>query len=116
MFTTNAGVYYHNFYFRTKMILLVLAGLNMAVFEMTAGRKVDEWDKAPAAPRAGKAAAVVSLVVWIAVIFMGRIIGFTTTRAAVTTQPPPSINFDDFLGGGAANPTPPPASPPKHKK
>jgi hypothetical protein len=116
MFTTNAGVYYHNFYFRTKMILLVLAGLNMAVFEMTAGRKVDEWDKAPAAPRAGKAAAGVSLVVWIAVIFMGRIIGFTTTRAAVTTQPPPSVNFDDFLGGGAANPTPPPASPPKHKK
>src|SRR6185437_8291338 len=38
MFITNPVVYYHNFYFRTKMVLLVLAGLNMGVFELTAGR------------------------------------------------------------------------------
>ena len=30
MFTTNAPVYYHNFYFRAKMALLVAAGVNMA--------------------------------------------------------------------------------------
>src|SRR5215831_20423936 len=29
MFITNAGVYYHNFFFRSKMALLALAGLNM---------------------------------------------------------------------------------------
>src|ERR1700720_3186656 len=29
MFITNAGVYYHNFFFRTKMVLLALTGLNM---------------------------------------------------------------------------------------
>src|SRR6266853_2523667 len=29
MFITNAGVYYHNFYFRTKMLLLLLTGINM---------------------------------------------------------------------------------------
>jgi hypothetical protein len=34
---------------------------------------------------------------WIGIIFMGRIIGFTTTRAAVATPPPSSVNFDDFL-------------------
>src|SRR5579862_7452578 len=38
MFTTNATVYYHNFYFRTKMLLLVLAGINMFAFELTLGR------------------------------------------------------------------------------
>src|SRR5436190_1174603 len=45
MFITNAGVYYHNFYFRSKMALLALAGLNMLMFELTAGRSVHRWDK-----------------------------------------------------------------------
>ncbi len=76
MFLTNAGVYYHNFFFRTKMLLLVLAGINMAVFELTARRTVDSWDKSPSAPRSGKAVAVVSIVLWIGIVFMGRIIGF----------------------------------------
>jgi hypothetical protein len=109
MFTTNARVYYHNAFFRTKMVLLLLAGINMLVFELTAGRTVHIWHKAPSAPRAGKAAAALSLVLWIAIIFMGRIIGFTTTRAAPSTPPPAGINFDDFLQGapnGTANPLP----------
>src|SRR5262245_41794146 len=40
MFITNAGVYYHNAYFRSKMLLLVLAGINMLMFELSAGRSV----------------------------------------------------------------------------
>ena len=109
MFSTNARVYYHNAFFRTKMVLLVLAGINMLVFERTAGRTVQLWDKAPSVPRAGKTAAALSLALWIAIIFMGRIIGFTTTRAAVSSPPPAGINFDDFLQGaphGTANPLP----------
>jgi hypothetical protein len=108
MFTTNAAVYYHNFFFRTKMVLLALAGLNMLVFELTAGRTIHRWDKAPAAPPVGKAVAAVSIVLWIAVIFMGRIIGFTTTRAAVVAPAPSGVNFDDFLQGGAPPPPPTP--------
>src|SRR6185436_9006860 len=46
MFITNAGVYYHNFFFRTKMVMLVLAGINMLVFELTAGRTIHRWDNA----------------------------------------------------------------------
>jgi hypothetical protein len=99
MFITNAGVYYHNFYFRTKMLLLALSGLNMLAFELTAARTVQRWDKAPSAPSAGKAVAVVSLALWISIIFMGRLIGFTTSRANVVQPPPASVNFDDFLGG-----------------
>jgi hypothetical protein len=97
MFITNAGVYYHNFYFRTKMLLLVLAGLNMAIFELTAGRTIHRWDKAPSAPAVGKAVAALSIVLWISIIFMGRIIGFTTTRAAVAAPPPAGIEFDKFF-------------------
>lgn len=100
MFTTNAVVYYHNFYFRTKMVLLVLAGANMLVFELTAGRTIHKWENAPSAPPVGKAVAAVSLAIWIGMIFMGRLIGFTTTRSAAAAPPPPaSVNFDDFLNG-----------------
>ena len=108
MFITNARVYYDNFYFRTKMLLLVLTGLNMLVFELTAGKTIDKWDKTQSTPRAGKTAAALSLVMWIAIIFMGRIIGFTTTHA-VAAPPPSTVNFDDFLGGtpAPAQPTPP---------
>src|SRR2546428_1060942 len=54
MFITNADVYYHNFYFRSKMALLALAGLNMLMFELTAGRSVHQWDKDKSAPRAAR--------------------------------------------------------------
>ena len=97
MFITNATVYYHNFYFRTKMLLLALTGINMLFFELTAGRTIRKWDQAPSAPRAGKAVAALSLTMWIAIICVGRLIGFTTTRAAVAPPPPAGVSFDDFL-------------------
>jgi hypothetical protein len=107
MFITNAAVYYHNFFFRTKMLLLLLAGINILVFELTAGRTIHRWDNAPSVPPAGKATAALSLVIWIAVIFMGRWIGFTTSRAAVVEPPPAGINFEDFLQGTPDNGGPP---------
>jgi hypothetical protein len=102
MFITNARVYYHNFFFRTKMLLLLLAGINILVFELTAGRTIHRWDKAPSAPPAGKAVAALSLAIWIGIIFMGRLIGFSTSRAAVVA-PPAGVNFDDFLQGTPNN-------------
>jgi hypothetical protein len=97
MFTTNPVVYYNNFYFRTKMLLLVLAGLNMLIFELTAGRAIHQWNKNESAPRAGKAAAVLSLVLWTSVIFVGRWIGFTTSRAAPGVESTDEINLDDLF-------------------
>jgi hypothetical protein len=115
MFITNAPVYYHNFFFRTKMALLVLTGINLLVFELTAGRTIHSWDQAPSAPRAGKAVAVLSLAMWISIIFMGRLIGFTTSRATVVAPPPASVNFDDFLQATPNDSGPSPATPPPHK-
>ena len=112
MFITNASVYYHNLYFRMKMLLLVLTGINMLVFELTAGRTIHGWDEAPAAPRAGRTVAALSLAMWIGIICMGRLIGFTTSRATEAAPPPSSVNFDDFLestpntNGGAASSVP----------
>ena len=108
MFITNAGVYYHNFYFRTKMALLVLAAINMLSFELTLGRAVHRWDDAPAAPPAGRVVAGLSLAIWISVIFAGRLIGFTTSRAKEAAPAPPDATIEELF-------QPAPATPPQHK-
>jgi hypothetical protein len=82
MFITNAGVYYHNAFFQAKMTLLALSGINTLIFERTALRSVSGWNTNKAAPPAGRTVAALSLLFWIGVIFMGRWVGFTTTRAA----------------------------------
>jgi hypothetical protein len=92
MFITNAGVYYHNFYFRSKMAMLALAGINVVIFELTAARSVHRWDKDAAAPLAGRTVAAVSLLIWISVIFLGRWIGFTTTQTDLKTDT--DVNID----------------------
>jgi hypothetical protein len=111
MFITNARVYYGNSFFRAKMLLLALAGINILVFELTAGRTMQYWGKTSAVPRSGKAVAALSLALWIGVIVMGRMIGFTTSRAAEVAPAPPGVNFEDFLGGAPDStggvPTPP---------
>ena len=111
MFITNAAVYFHNGYFRAKIVLLVLAAINVLVFELTAGRNVQRWDQAPSAPPLGRAVAAVSLVIWIGVIVTGRMIGFTATRASLSEPAPVDTNFEDLLGlpdSGSAPTTPKP--------
>jgi hypothetical protein len=81
MFITNAGAYVPNVYFRAKMALLVVSGLNMLAFQLTARRSIASWDREASAPAAGRAVAALSLVLWIGVIFLGRWVGFTTTSA-----------------------------------
>jgi hypothetical protein len=112
MFTTNARVYFENTFFRIKFALMALAGLNMLVFQLTAGKGQADWDEAPRAPQAARIAATLSLVLWVLVIGMGRAVGFTTTGAAAKeAAPPPNVNFDDFLTSGPSDA--PPAPPPK---
>ena len=121
MFTTNARVYAHNTAFQIKLVLLALAGLNMLTFHFTAARSMRRWDR-QSAPAIGKVAATLSLVLWIAIVFAGRVIGFTTTgQEAKEKAPPPAsaTDFDQFLGGGssdsAPSSAPAPATPPAPK-
>ena len=111
MFVTNARVYAHNTSFQVKMILLALAGVNMAVFHLTAGRSVATWDQAPTAPRTGRITAGVSLGLWLGIILAGRVIGFTTTGAQAKEAPVSTVNFDDFLNNA---PSSAPSSAPGH--
>lgn len=113
MFTTNARVYAHNTAFLVKMVLLLLAGVNMAVFHLTAERSVARWDRGAAAPGIGKMTAALSIALWVGIIFAGRVIGFTTTGEQAKEAPAPVGNFDDFLNAApASNPSAvPPATP-----
>jgi hypothetical protein len=67
---------YHNVFFRTKAVLLVLAGLNAFVFHNRTFRTVEAWDAAVPPPRAARLAGLASLVLWTAIVFSGRMIAY----------------------------------------
>jgi len=77
LFSSNAMTYGHNFFFLGKMMLIALAGINMAVFHLFVGRDVERWGGAGHVPSAAKAAGAVSLSIWIVLVGFGRWIGFT---------------------------------------
>lgn len=76
MFTSAATNYYDNTPFRIKIVLLILAGLNMAVFHFTTYTRVHSWSDAFPTPGPARIAATLSLVFWVGVVFAGRWIGF----------------------------------------
>jgi uncharacterized membrane protein len=76
MFLSEATRCYESVAFRAKMILLVLVGLNAVLFHFTAYRKIDKWELAPSTPGTAKAAAWVSLVLWVGIIVAGRGIAY----------------------------------------
>jgi hypothetical protein len=77
MFASNATTYAYNFYFQGKMLLMGLAGLNMTIFHLFAGRDVARWGTAERTPLGAKAAGAVSLALWVGVVVFGRKVGFT---------------------------------------
>ncbi len=76
LFTGNASSYAANPFFQWKMVLLVLAALNMLAFHLITWKSVGRWDLG-ATPIGAKLAGGLSLVFWIAVVTTGRWIGFT---------------------------------------
>ena len=77
MFTSSATKYYHNFPFRMKMLALLVAGVNVAIFELWTYRGVGRWNRDASVPLAAKLAGGLSLVLWIFIVGFGRWIGFT---------------------------------------
>jgi hypothetical protein len=76
LFTTSAQSYFGNAAFQLKALALFGAGLNMAMFQLVASRRIAAWDLA-APPRAARIAGALSLLLWAAVVLLGRWIGFT---------------------------------------
>jgi hypothetical protein len=77
LFSSIATRYYGNFPFRVKVVLLILAGLNMLLFHSTTYRSVATWDTDAKPPTAARVAGGVSIAFWVAIVGFGRWIGFT---------------------------------------
>ncbi len=61
-----------NIFFRIKMSMIVLAGINALVFHLTIHKRVASWDNDPSPPARAKLAGVLSLVLWSGVVICGR--------------------------------------------
>lgn len=77
LFSSNAAAYGHNLYFRIKMLLMLVAGINMLLFHFFSSRTWQSWDHLPDTPTRARVAGAISLMLWIAVVACGRWIGFT---------------------------------------
>lgn len=71
-----ARKYCYNPSFQVKLLLIVLAGINMSVFHFTIYRDVEKWDESAVTPLLAKVVGTFSVVLWAAVVVAGRLIGF----------------------------------------
>jgi hypothetical protein len=67
---------YLNIFFRLKILFLLMAGLNVAVFEFTISRTMSEWDRNPIPPFRARLAGGLSLALWAAIVVSGRMIAY----------------------------------------
>jgi len=67
---------YLNVFFRIKIVMLILAGLNAWVFHSTVYRRVADWDLDAAAPKGARVTAALSLALWAGIVIAGRMIAY----------------------------------------
>lgn len=75
MFAADAGALFVSDTYRRKMILIVLALLNAGAYRIAWRRRVPDWDAT--APTAARALAITSLLLWLTVAALGRLIAYT---------------------------------------
>jgi hypothetical protein len=76
LFSADPVRFYATIFFKVKMIMIVLAGLNVLIFNTTVGRRVAEWDMSPNTPTGAKCCAIMGLVLWVAIVAAGRAIAY----------------------------------------
>lgn len=76
LFLAQAESVYANNYFRVKMLLLFLLGVNAAIFQRRFHPHLDKWDTEGVAPAGVRVIAAVSLVLWAVVIACGRLMAY----------------------------------------
>jgi uncharacterized membrane protein len=77
LFISRATEYFVNPVFWIKMSLIVLAGINMMIFEFITVRDVQKWNINPTPPPPARLAGGISIACWVLVVVFGRLIGFT---------------------------------------
>ena len=76
LFFAQAEKVYTNGYFRVKMLVLVLLGINALVYQVKFYPAMAEWDLSESVPRGAQLIAAVSLVFWMVVIACGRLMAY----------------------------------------
>ena len=76
MFTAHASDFLTNRAFQFKLLLILCAGTNAALFHLGAYRSVGAWDREAAPPASARAHAGVSLLLWFSVIACGRLLAY----------------------------------------
>jgi len=61
-----------NIFFRIKVIMIALAGINALLFHLTIEKRVASWDNDPRPPAKARLAGALSLVLWSGVVICGR--------------------------------------------
>lgn len=78
LFVSKASSYMANPYFLWKTGLMVLAGVNMALFHHYFSKGIDKWGRPGGSiPLGARLSATLSLALWMVIPFCGRVIGFT---------------------------------------
>jgi hypothetical protein len=67
---------YQSIWFRGKVVMLLLAGLNAWVFHSRSYPTISSWGIHPDPPRRAKMAGALSLVLWAGIIIAGRMIAY----------------------------------------
>ena len=67
---------YDNLFFRAKMGLLVLAGINVWIFFRTAHRNIPDWDLDTVPPGMARLVGGTAILLWAAIIAAGRMIPY----------------------------------------
>jgi hypothetical protein len=77
LFAAQAERIWSNLFMQAKLLLLLLAGLNMLVFHLTTYRRIEQWGAPGAAiPLSAKGAAALSLLLWTTIVIAGRLIAY----------------------------------------
>ncbi len=71
-----ATFYYHDVWFRLKMIFLVIASINIFWFHFKVQTSQAEWDAMPTPPMKVRLSGAISMACWILVIVFGRFIAY----------------------------------------
>jgi len=67
---------YQSLFLRTKMVLMAVAGINVLIFHSRVFPSVAKWDTDAIPPKAARLAGGLSLGLWMAIIFNGRLIAY----------------------------------------
>jgi len=77
-----ATFYYHDVWFRLKMIFLVIAAINIFWFHFMVQKNQAEWDSDPKPPSRVRISGAISMTCWILVIIFGRFIAYDWYKCA----------------------------------